>query len=50
MNHQDLIDRIKGEIADLDNTVKRVDRAWQQALRYPSEQDLLIDSVHLLIF
>ncbi len=45
--NSDLIDRIRGELVDLDRTVQRVRRAWQEAKRRPNEEDLLLDSVAL---
>lgn len=47
MSHTDLIDRIRGELTDLDQTVQRVNRAWKEAGRHPAEEDLLLDSVAL---
>lgn len=42
-----LIERIRCELADLDRTVQRVNRAWQAAKRHPDEEDLFLDSVAL---
>lgn len=47
MNNADLIDRINGELSDLDRTVQRVNRAWIKAQHHPNEEDLLLDSVAL---
>lgn len=47
MNYSSLIDRIRGELEDLDKTVQRVERAWKEAIRHPDEEDLLLDSVAL---
>jgi hypothetical protein len=44
--YQELAERIRGEVLDLDRIVQRIELAWEQAQRQPTEQAYL-DSVAL---
>jgi len=45
--YQELIDRIRGEIADLEIVVERTERSWAQAQEMADDQDAYLDSVAL---
>ena len=45
--HQELVERIRGEVPDIERVVQRAIRAWPQAQRPSAEQDVYIDSVAL---
>lgn len=45
--YQQMVDRIRGEIADLDRLVKRALTAWGHCQRVSSDQEIYLDSVAL---
>ena len=45
--HQELVERIRGEVPDIERIVQRAIRAWPQAQSPSAEQDVYIDSVAL---
>lgn len=45
--YEELIERINGEMPDLDRLVHRVSRAWSNAQRSPQELEIYLDSVAL---
>lgn len=45
--HQELIERIRGELQELEGVVQRALRAWPKAQRTFAEQEFYIDSVAL---
>ena len=45
--YQELIERIRGEIADLEIVVERTERSWAQAQEMADDQDAYLDSVAL---
>jgi hypothetical protein len=44
--YEELVDRIRGEVPDLDRVVQRAQRAWTQT-QMTSEEQLYLDSVAL---
>ena len=45
--HQELMERIRGELQELEGVVQRALRAWPKAQRTSAEQEFYIDSVAL---
>ncbi len=45
--YQVLAARIRAELADLDRSVRRAERAWQAAQRAGADQDMFVDSAAL---
>lgn len=45
--YKELVDRIRGEVTDLERVVQRALRSWTQAQKAPGEQDAYLDSVAL---
>jgi hypothetical protein len=45
--HLLLAQRINDELAELEQSIKRINRAWQAAKRAKTEQDIYVDSVAL---
>ena len=45
--HRELIERIRGELQELEGVVQRALRAWPKAQRTSAEQEFYIDSVAL---
>ena len=43
----ELIERIQGELKDLDRVIDRSEKSWQKAQLSLSEQDVYLDSVAL---
>jgi len=43
----ELVERIRGEIADLDRVVKKAWRSWNQSKKMSNEQEVYLDSVAL---
>ncbi len=43
----ELIERIQGELEDLDRVIDRSEKSWQKAQSSSSEQDVYLDSVAL---
>jgi hypothetical protein len=46
-SYEELVERIRGEVPDLERVVQRALRAWPQAQRASGEQDAYLDSVAL---
>lgn len=45
--HRELVERIRGEVEDLDRVVDRAEKAWSRAADDAGEQEMFIDSVAL---
>ena len=45
--YRELIERIRGELADLEIIIARAQKSWVKAQKRPSEQDGYLDSVAL---
>jgi hypothetical protein len=45
--YEDLVERIRGEVSDLDRVVKKTWMAWNQCKKLPNEQGVYLDSVAL---
>ena len=45
--YRELVERIRGELAELERVVQRTQRNWSQARKALGDQDVYIDSVAL---
>ena len=45
--YNELVERIRGELDDLESVIQRVVKSWEKAQKVSSEQDVYIDSVAL---
>lgn len=45
--YQELVERIRGELADLEIIIGRAQRSWKQAQKISDDQDVYLDSVAL---
>lgn len=45
--YQELVERIRGELVDLEIIIGRAQKSWEQAQNMPDDQDAYLDSVAL---